>query len=214
MAITPNAFEIDGDSSILLTSSTSETWAANCGTLYTNSGLTALYDGVTPRTTVYLKPFNRTVNGFIQAGASQSSAFITGVFPVDVSYPMEWEGDKRGIVVSVSRSGRVRGRIVSDTEYIRDFKLVMNNRKQSEIVQLEEFHHHHYPDAVFIYRNKWYDIDGHFRFDSKLKGTARSRQNGTIEVAIAGVPFTEMMFPDIAADMVESTATESGGEIV
>jgi hypothetical protein len=190
MAISPNTINLDGDSAgILLTSDSSSVWTTNIGNLFTDSGLTAPYDGITSRTTIYLKPFNRTAEGTVVAGAGTAFVSVMGVVPEFPHYPMEWTTDKRGIVVSVARTGRVRGRILGDGALMRDYKLVFNNRRPGVVEDFETFHSYHYPAKQFKYRNLWHGIDGIFRFDSAIKGSAVGRQRGNLDVALAQVPY-------------------------
>lgn len=189
MAFSPSSLIIDGDSSQLITNGSGTYWLTNVGNLYTDAGLTVPYDGVTYTTSLYFKPYNRSITGTIQTGGQTLNVTVNAVVPSYPSYPLEWEGDKIGVVANVSRSGRVTGRIQGDSEYMRNYKIIYNGRKQSEMLDLEDFHAYHYPDRVFKYKNKWYDIEGYFRFDAPLKASAKSRQNGTIEFAIAQVPY-------------------------
>jgi hypothetical protein len=190
MAITPNNVSLDGDGGgILLTSDSTATWTTDIGTLYTDAGLTSEYDGVTNRTTIYLRPFNRTNEGEVRAGGSTAYISVLGVLPEGAYYPMEWDGDRVGIVSSVSRSGRPRGRIISDAEYLRDYKLIFNNSRAAAIEDFEDFYSYHYPHKTFKFRNLWMGIDGVFRFASKFKGKAERRAGGSFDVAIAQVPY-------------------------
>jgi hypothetical protein len=207
MAVTPNMVDLDGDSSgILLTSDSSVVWSTNIGTLYTDSGYTTEYDGVSSRTTVYFKPFNRTVEGEVIAGGSTAYISVTGVLPEAPHYPMEWEGERPGTVISLSRSGRVRGRILGDSDYLRSFKLIFNNRTPTALEEFEDFYAFHSPHKTFKYRNLWYGIDGIFRFDSKFKGRAEGRMRGMADVAISEVPVGIDFSADLLLDTVTTTA--------
>lgn len=192
MAVFPEAADLEGGESLQFVDGAGGTdliWTTDVGTLYTDVGLTTPYTGASA-SAVYLKTFNRTMSGSI--GTVESGMVpvnVMGVFPEFPNYPSEWEGDKNGVVVSVARSGRRRGRIVSDAEYMRNYKLIFLRRRPSEIAELEEFFDYHYPDKVFKYENVWFGISGYFTFDSKFKGKALSRMNGEGELAIAQVPY-------------------------
>lgn len=189
--VTPGLASIDGGELIQLTSESPGVWTTNIGSLWNNADMSSPYIG-TSTNSIYLLPFNRTQSGVavVTSGPDSGSTAIDviGTFPASPHYPLEWEGDKIGVVASRSRSGRVRGRIVSDSEYVRNYKLMFMNRTPAQIAELEEFYDNHYPDKIFKYENKWNGITGYFQYESKSKGKAESRMKGVYEVAIAQVP--------------------------
>jgi hypothetical protein len=189
MPITPDSVQLDGDESIQLTNDAAAVWSTNCGALFTDAALTTPYDGVTSVASVYFEPFNRTVQGTVTAGANTASITIIGILPPFPHYPMEWKGTKRGLVVSIARSGRSRGRVLGDGEQMRDYKLIFNNRKQTETIDFEDFHNFHFPGRPFKYRNLWHGIDGMFEFDSDIDGKAQGRSRADLQVAIRQIPY-------------------------
>jgi hypothetical protein len=190
MPITPASVQLDGDETIELTNDASAVWAADCGGLFTDSGCTVAYDGTSSRTNIFFAPFNRTVSGNVTAGANSADITILGVLPEFPHYPMEWKATKRGLVISIARSGKSRGRVLGDGEQMRDYKLVFNNKRTQEVLDFEEFHNYHYPGRPFIYRNLWHNIDGMFEFDSDVDGKASSRNKGELTVALRQIPYT------------------------
>ena len=187
--LTPTSLTLDGDSEpVLIESDTAGIWTSDVGALYTNSAGTSLYNGTSSLTSIYFTPFNRTVTGTVNWETQEIPVEITGVMPNMPNYPLEWEGDKLGVIPSVARSGRRRGRIIADTEYVRNYKMIFDGRKPADGLELEEFYANHHPDKVFKFTNLWYDIEGYFVFDAKLKAKANSRQRGLFEVALAQVP--------------------------
>jgi hypothetical protein len=166
-------------------------WTTTVGSLYVDVACTIPYVPGSAVSPVYLKPFNRTVDGTISSGnGDPATVHVMGVLPNYPHYPMEWEGGLNASIISIARSGRVRGRVLGDASYLRDYKLVYNNKKVLDVAAFELFHQFHYPDKVFLYRNLWHNIEAFFRFDSKLKGTAVGSQRGNLDVAIAEVPYS------------------------
>lgn len=180
---------MDGGDILLFNRGTSASWTATAGALYLDAGATTPYTSGLFVPSVYLKAYNRTIpDGKITAAGSEIATIkVNGVIPDYPHYPMEWEAETRGTVISISRSGRVRGRVLADEGMKRDYKLIYADRKPADVLVLEEFFDYHYPDRVFKYRNLWHGIDGYFRFDARLKGKATSRMKGTIEFAISEV---------------------------
>jgi len=201
--ITPNSIILDGDSIIQLTGSQAGVWTSDVGAFFTDSQATIPYDGTSAVSSIYFKPINRTVSGSINMTPdATASVSVIGIFPAVPHYPLDWEGDKRGVVLSLTRSGKPRGRIEGTGEYMRDYKLVFQNRKPWEIDEIEAFHAFHHPHRVFKYRNKWNNVEGFFRFDSRLKAKAESLVKGNFEVAISQVPYE-------LAPTIESVATDN-----
>lgn len=188
--VTPASADLDGGETLAFIASNTLTFSTDVGVLYNDPALTTLHDGITPVNFVYLKTFNRTLNGKVMVSdGGFADVSVTGVFPDVPSYPLEWDGEKMGVVPSISRSGRRRGRVVSDAEYMRNYKLLFAGRRPSEIAAIEEFYDYHYPDKPFLFENVLLGITGHFVFDSKFKGKGLSRMRGEGEIAIAQVPY-------------------------
>jgi hypothetical protein len=190
-AVSLGDFQIDGDESTLITHTSSGVWSTDVGALYSDAGLSVPYDGVSSVSSIYFVPFNQTAEGVIQfnGGEAEANVSVMGKLPDTPNYPLEWTGDVPGVAVSVARSGRRRGRIVTDVEYIRNYKLIYSGRTPAEIQELEDFFAYHYPDKTFKFENLWYDVEGYFSFDSKINAKALSRARGEGELAIAEVPY-------------------------
>lgn len=189
MALSPTSIYSEGLGVVQVTSTVAGVWTTDVGNLFYNLACTIPYNGAAALS-VYLRVVNVTTSGTIHCGVASAVVGIMGVLPDFPHYPMEWDGKVNGIVVSIARSGRVRGRVLGDQSYIRDYKLVYNNRTPSAVVDFENFHAAHYPDKIFKYYNRWHNISGYYRFDSDLKGKAEGKVRGNLDIAIAQVPYT------------------------
>lgn len=208
--ITPSSFVIDGDQLIQLTSDVSPIWSADCGTLYTDPLGQDAYNGIDSIQTVYLRPFNRTMQGTVYASGETADATIYGVFPSVPHYPMEIESDMFGVVASLSRSGKMRGRIEGDGFLMRTYKLVFSNRTPEEISELEAFINFHYPNIEFKHRDKWFGDVRMCRMESKLKTKVSSRVRGASECVITQVPYNILpTYANVVTDDI-SPSTPSG----
>jgi hypothetical protein len=162
-------------------------WSTTAGTLYANADGTILY-GRGNSTEVYLRVNNATGTGTISnTSVGTMTLQITSSFPAVPHFPMEYETDKRGVIVVIARDGSVSGRVLGDGKLKRDYKLVFNNRSQPEIAVVDAFWGDHYPHKTFRYYDLWNKIGGTFRFDSKIKVKSNSHSNGSFEVAIAQI---------------------------
>jgi hypothetical protein len=182
MAISPSTATVDGKDVTHFTG-TSGVWSTDCGDLFTDSGCTTPYAGGAA-TGVYHRAQNKTSAGTIENTNEgvPVAITITGVYPLDPSYPYEFQPDKRGVISNIKRNGDINGRTLGDGTMKRDVKFSHLNRKRTAFQEFLVFWDYHFPHKKWKFLNKYEDLVHIMQFTGRPQITLQSLQRVNFDV--------------------------------
>lgn len=109
-------------------------------------------------------------NAALEAGIS--AVTVTGVAPLNVSWPNNFEIDKQ-VVVSDSRTKRRAGRVLDDGELWYGVDASHLNVPRLKAAAFITFYANHYPEKPFAFSHAYLQLNNMlFLFDGKISGSS------------------------------------------